>query len=253
MDSSRKHEIHSAKPVVVLKNSGGLGFLTGNLARFSVLAGLLFLCLATALVTYYFVGQSQLKLAKKAAAQEVLIADLSDQLSFSEQMRVNAEIASGVDQMAMEELRGDFVEQQAKYEQLEEKTNFYRSLMDSNSSNSGVYIHSLELSATSTENLFRYSILVAQRSADHQRVRGSLQIEVSSEKKSDGIQILTTKDLTGEEDRITLGFKFFQQVDGTFTLPTEFVPEKIRLALKIDGKSSTQLDEEFNWAPQTQF
>lgn len=249
MESSRKHEIHDTKPVVVHQHIGP-AFLNGEWARVSIAIGLLFLCLAVAFLTYYFTGESHRRLMKTAAVQEVVIEDLAEQLSFSEQMRVNAEVASSVDQMAMEELRSEFVHQQAEYEQLEEKTNFYRSLMDSNSSNSGVYIHSLELLEGAAENVFHYRVLVAQRSADHQRVRGSIDMEVQSEKKSDGIQTLTTKDLTREEDRITLGFKFFQQVDGVLTLPADFVPDRIRLVVKIDGKNSMQLEEEFNWAPE---
>lgn len=203
--------------------------------------------LMAGLVTYYFFGSEERELLRHIAELDEEVAELRFGLGHAEQMRTNAEIASEVDQQAMEDLRKELVAWSEKYSQQAEKVKFYQSLMDPNPTNSGVYLESVEIVATNEEGLFDYKILLAQRSSNHRRVTGSVQLDLVSKKNSDGIQSISLIDLTDEQDELTFGFKFFHQFDGSLKVPVGFNPDQIRLVVKITGDSAAQFEEFVDW------
>ena len=213
-------------------------------------AVIVLLPLLAGLLTHHLFGKEERALAQHINTLDDEVAELRSDLDRAEQMRANAEVASEVDQQAIEDLRKELVSWSEKYGQQEEKVKFYQSLMDPNPTNSGVYLESIEITATKEEGLFDYKILLAQRASNHARITGSVQLELLSKKNSDGIQSISLNKLTGELDEFSLEFKFFQQFDGSLRVPVGFDPDQIKLVVKTTGNSSTQFEELVDWVVQ---
>lgn len=243
LEPAKKHSIHQQQSFVVRQTAA-----SRRLRLLGIVLVVVLLPSLSGLLTYYYFGSEERELSETIRLQQAELKGLSEQLDYAEQMRANADIASEVDQLAMEELRKELVFWGEQYGQLEEKIKFYQSLMDPNPTNSGIFVESVEIEPTKEDGRFNYRIVVAQRSSNHNRVNGSVDINLISEKNSDGIQSISLKELTGEQDQLTLGFKFFQQFDGSLNVPPGFSPEKLRVVVKIKGNSSAQLEEIIDWA-----
>lgn len=243
METIKKHKIHQERSFVVRRTE------SGRRARLLIIPfAILLLPLLASFATYYHFGSEERELARHIYDLEAELANVENQLNLAEQMRANAEVASEVDQYAIEELRRELVVWSNKFGQQEETIKFYQSLMDPNPTNSGVYLESVEIDPTDEENVFNYKILVAQKSSNHRRVNGSVQLDLISKKNSDGIQTISLKELTEDADDLTLGFKFFQQFDGNFRLPAGFEPGQLKLVVRIQGNSAAQFEELVDWA-----
>ena len=217
-------------------------------ARFILIcAAIVLLPLLAGFATYYFFGAEERKFQRRISELDSEVAVLRSELAQVEQLKVNAEVASEVDKQAIEDLRKDLVSWSEKYSQQTEKVNFYQSLMDPSPSNSGVYIESAAILATDDERIFDYKILVAQRSSEHRRVSGSIQLELISIKNSDDVQNLSLNELTSEVDKLKLQFRFFQQLDGSLRLPDGFNPGQIKLVVEIMGDSGVRFEEYIDW------
>jgi hypothetical protein len=242
VETTKRHKIHEER-LVVVSNTG-----TNRLVK-RILIPLSFVILPAiaSLTTYIYFGTEERALEQHINEQETELNDLLQKLDHTEQMRVNAQVDSEVDRQAIEGLRKELVTWANRYGQQEEKIQFYQSLMDPNTTNSGVYIESVEIEPTAEERLFNYRILLAQRSSDHSRVNGLVNVELISGENSDGIQTIPLKELTGEPNDLTLGFKFFQQFDGRFKLPEGFEPGQIKLVVTVNGNASARLEEVISW------
>ena len=237
-----KNDIHYEKAYVVR---------VSRTQRVLRVAGVLFLLLGLPLTSYlatsYYLGEKARQLTAQVDQQNVLMVELSRQIETLEQRAANAEMASEIDRNSMEQLRQEILQSEEHIQTLGQQISFYQSLMDPSPQQRGVYLESLDIKPANAQGEYQYNIIVAQRSSNHQRVSGHLNIQLIGGPEGELGQTISLAELTEDQDRLPLGFKFFQQLDGSIRLPEGFVPARVRVVVQIDGDSAPRVDETYEW------
>lgn len=202
---------------------------------------------ATYFGTLIVVAKDNRELSSMLSRQTELVDALRAEVVNLEQLSANSELSSDVDRNSLEYMRKEMVASEAKIEVLGEQIRFYQSLMDPNPEQGGVYIETVDIEQTPQNGEYRYNIIIAQRSANHTKVKGYVDLQLISERNSEEVQTFALSELTESDDRLTLGFKFFQQLDGELILPDGFSPTKVRVTVQLEGGSSQLFEETFAW------
>lgn len=217
------------------------------LRAFGVLFLLVLLPAVTFLTTNYYLGIESRKLAAQLDQQNLLLVELRRQIGEVEQKAANAEMASEIDRNSMEQLRQEILQSEEQIQLLDQQISFYQSLMDPSPQQRGVYLESLDIKPATSEGEYQYNIIVAQRSSNHQRVSGYLNLQLIGANESELSQTISLAELTENQDTLRLGFKFFQQLDGNIRLPEGFIPAKVRVVIQINGDNAPSVDETYEW------
>lgn len=238
----KPNEIHYEKAYVVRVNKTRRRWLIC-----AVLIAVISIPLATYYGTLFYAAKENRELAKIVEQQIGLIDELKAQVAEFEQLSANANLSLEVDRTSLEQMRQEMVVSQAQIEMLGEQIKFYQSLMDPNPEKGGVYIETVDIEPAAFEGEYRYNIVVAQRSSNHRKVKGRVDLEFISELNSEEVQTFALSELTESANPLPLGFKFFQQLDGDIVLPDGFSPTKVRVMVQLEGDSSPRLDETYEW------
>jgi len=217
------------------------------LRAFGVLFLLVLLPAATFLTTNYYLGIESRKLAAQLDQQNLLLVELRRQIGEVEQKAANAEMASEIDRNSMEQLRQEILQSEEQIQLLDQQISFYQSLMDPSPQQRGVYLESLDIKPATSEGEYQYNIIVAQRSSNHQRVSGYVNLQLIGANEGELSQTISLAELTEGQDTLPLGFKFFQQLDGNIRLPEGFIPARVRVVVQINGDNVPRVDETYEW------
>ncbi len=101
---------------------------------------------------------------------------------------------------------------------LKEDLGFLRKLMSSGAAAEGVSVSDLKLERDGTPNRFRYRMLVTQGGQRKQDFRGAVQV-LAKVAEGPNIKTYTFPDATAGEAAAGLEFRFYQKVEGRFTIP----------------------------------
>ena len=167
-------------------------------------------------------------------------------LNLSEQQNANLLIAAVMDEEAEQHLQNELVNWRERNELLQSEIQFYLSLMEPSSSSQGVFIQSAELVSMEEHGLYRYSVVIGQKSQDHPRVAGAVRLQVISENENQFTN-LGLADLTDGGAELALGFRFFQQMDGIIYLPAEFTPTQWMVEVDLASANSGSITETYDW------
>lgn len=242
----KKHAIHFDNPTVVRLNPARRAFI------FLVVVCLIFI---GPVFSYYattiFLGKENGQMNEQLSQQSILIEELSEQVNALKQINENTNLSTEVDRYSIENMRQEVIISQKQIEFLNEQILFYQSLMDPDPEKRGIYLEQAELNPLEegVDGRYQYNLIIAQRSSDHQKIMGSVEVEFISDKNGETPQVLALSSLTEDRNPLPLGFKFFQTIDGDVTLPDGFSPSKYRVLVSLRGQSVPSLDETYVWNP----
>ena len=117
------------------------------------------------------------------------------------------------------------------------------------SDNTGLSIARLDIDPTGELSRYRYRLVLRQRDADGDTwLTGHVRIELAGRVGTQPASIpLGDPAAKSETQEIFLRFKYFQNVEGEFTLPEGFIPEAVKVeAISIAPVAKT-VAQEFNW------
>ena len=163
------------------------------------------------------------------------------------QQKINAEMASDIDRQALNELRGQLVEWKEENQELRQKINFYRSLMEPQSNAKGLLLDDVKIIENETNQEIKLHAVVAQKSTNHQIVKGKFIIEVKghkSELSGDNSEVST---VTLQSNTLPLRFRFFQQLEHRIELPEGSVPTSVRVYVQQGSTKSSVVERTLEW------
>ncbi|HEB27645.1 hypothetical protein LCGC14_2255890 [marine sediment metagenome] len=183
---------------------------------------------------------------KRQQADELEV--LQVQLDEVSQKRVNAELASDVDRIALEHVRQLVTSLQSEMAVDEEELGLYRNLLQEGGSESGLLIGALMLKQHSEQDGITYRLVVQQKEKKLKRIKVSIKIDVVGVQDGKEVTIsLENFDDQLEQSPITTEFKYFHVVEGILAIPLGFQPRVIAVSLMKVGVSSSQVERQFDW------
>ena len=159
-----------------------------------------------------------------------------------------------VDRRALELVRLEMAAQKEYTADLEEDLRFYKSLMSPEGLASGLSARAPELVALDDTGRYAFRIVIVQAARKHQLVKGSLSLEVNGlfgeEEVSYTLAELADDPIDGE---LALQFRYFQAIEGEFTLPDGLEPISLTVVASASKPSKLEFREQFPWQLQERF
>ncbi|MCK8043731.1 hypothetical protein MSG37_02445 [Shewanella sp. 1CM18E] len=194
-------------------------------------------------LSYDFAKQHYLpKAAVKVDKSEQYIAQLQEQA----QTLAARNIELAVEREANDNMQAMFVEQNAKNNELARELAFYRSVMAPENSADGVAINGLELTPSIEPRQYRIKLVLTQLEKRKRSLAGRGEITLVG--LQDGKTVnLKLADLT--DDSFKFKFRYFQILDGEFTLPEGFSLSRVKAKVIVPASRWTkgsQTEQEYS-------
>lgn len=194
----------------------------------------------------YFHGHQSQALSYHKKRLELLYNQQADQIK-----RINTlEAELEVEKMAGKRSLALLKEVENEHYQLKKELAFYEKIMAPEKQADGVVLDDFVVSKTETENRYNFRVFLVHQLLQKKYAKGYIDIKVSGNLKSK-TTVLNLADISElTQKNLSFSFKFFQVVEGIFTLPEDFSPEKINIIITLPKgrwQKYHRLEESFQW------
>ncbi|SHH94033.1 DUF6776 family protein [Ferrimonas marina] len=142
-----------------------------------------------------------------------------------------------MEQQSQQETRALMARQRGTMEEMERELAFYRNIMAPEKTADGVHIHDLVVDETASAQRFRFRLVLSQQKIRNSTVRGTAQVTLDGSQNGKARSLKLTE-LGGDEERLAFSFRYFQELEGSLKLPDGFVPERIRVNLRLPASGN---------------
>ena len=127
--------------------------------------------------------------------------------------------------------------------QVKKELAFYEKVMAPEKEADGLVIDNMKISKSQSPNHYNFQVVLVQQQLKKRYAKGyvNLVITGSLAKKPSQLKLSDISDNTRKS--LSFSFKYFQVIEGSFTLPENFSPEKIHLSA-ILSKTKWQKHQE---------
>lgn len=161
-------------------------------------------------------------------------------VTFERQIQVN--------QIAYDKLTTQLSESSSYINSLREDLDFYQSIISPHDNQAGVKIQGWRVRSGETGSDYRYQLTVVQSVNHDNSVTGKASVHIEGTRQGTVVR-LPMADM-GEPPG-DLSFKYFQILDGRFSLPAGFQPTAAVVTV-VSGSSDTQVERRFEWTVEGQ-
>lgn len=210
---------------------------------------LLLTTVVAAAATGWYVGQDQQfsMVRERVEMQERLVAQEAELENLRHQVAV-LDRGNKVEREASEAVRREMRALNEKIYGLEKEITFYRNIMSPGGGADRLRIQRLELSARPGGEGLRYKVVLTQVTEKRDQVRGEVHIELLGRQGGERATVpLSELAATGD---FQFRFRYFQELEGEFTLPDGFEPETVRVTARSSGRRPVEVAREFTWLVQ---
>tara|TARA_R110000787_G_scaffold57667_5_gene131573 strand:- start:19085 stop:19894 length:810 start_codon:yes stop_codon:yes gene_type:complete len=155
-----------------------------------------------------------------------------------------------IDTQACAALRESVSGLQAESAQLREQLAFYRSVAAPGQAQIGVRIVRLSLSARPGDGTWGYELLLLQPARRNADVSGSYRMHIQGKLGNKPKTLTMRPTIVPSQAKPVFSFRTFGTLVGEIKLPDGFQPERVKVALKVDGikGASSEVTESFDWS-----
>ncbi len=213
---------------------------------------LLILLIVICVYSGYRIGNFYHGYQIKTLAQQKVRLDTLYEKHVAQNSRINTlEVELEVERMANNRSQSYLKSMEQQHYQVKKELAFYEKIMAPEKTADGLVIDRVSVYPTGSPHHFRFQIVLVQQLLRKRFVKGYVALTLGgsldnkpSQLKLSAISTLIQKDLS-------FSFQYFQIIEGEFTLPENFLPEKIDLSTiltKNKWQKFQRLDETFMWS-----
>ncbi|NQZ21632.1 MAG: hypothetical protein HRT53_06185 [Colwellia sp.] len=188
---------------------------------------------------------------KTLAQQKVRLDNLYDK-HVEQNSRINTlEVELEVERMANNRSQILLKNMEKQHYQVKKELAFYEKIMAPEKTADGLVIDRVSVYPTGSPHHFRFQVVLVQQLLRKRFVKGyvAFTLDGSLDNKPSQLKLSTISTLTQKD--LSFSFQYFQIIEGEFTLPENFLPEKIDLSTiltKNKWQKFQRLDETFMWS-----
>ena len=156
-----------------------------------------------------------------------------------------------IDSQAAAELHEEMKKLQDDLFKVRGELEFYRGIMSSTGTSTGLNIQGLQLRQIPGEQSYYFKLILTQVAKDDKVVEGT--VEMTLEGVQNGVvSVLNVADLMVNPS-FDLSFKFrnFKRIEGNIMLPEGFIPQQVTVRLHPSDKNLSNIKRVFNWVDLT--
>lgn len=129
---------------------------------------------------------------------------------------------------------------------LREEVMFYRRIMSADRGR-GLSIQTLAIKPEGVGERYHFE-LVLTRAINNDRVaEGSVALTISGERGGRPAELSHASVIESGEGRLEFRFKYFQRLEGLFSLPPDFVPRRVFVKVDAKGENQARVEQSFEW------
>lgn len=167
------------------------------------------------------------EMKKQQASEQQSLAYLQAENSQLRKKVSALEVASVLARKKAQALTQTTEKDRLHIQELEQQLAFYQRVVAPEETQDGFLVDGIQVEATASVRNYRLTAVLLQRNTNKVLIKGELTILLEGSFNGKP-QTLSGEDLAAEP-QIKWGFRFFQPIDYTFTLPEGFTPERIVL------------------------
>lgn len=205
------------------------------------------------IVGAFFLGRSMIEAEARTALVEV--HELRDQMKALTikndallKEKAFADSARMVDQASVLDAQHAMAELQNELNRVKGQLAFYRRIVSPEDQVKGLYVQGLELSGPSENGVYGYRLIVAQSLKKQPFVKGTLSFILVGRDGGKARELKLSDVLTGGDDAVKFGFRYFQLYSGQFRLPEGFQPQQIKLDVQPSTKGRDGVSQQWQWS-----
>ncbi len=155
------------------------------------------------------------------------------------------EVELAVEQLASQSAQATLKKMSLEHYQVKKELAFYEKVMAPEKEADGLVIDNIKITASQSPNHYNFQVVLVQQQLKKRYAKGYVDLIVigSLANKPSALKLSDISSVTKKERLFS--FKYFQVIEGSFTLPSNFVPEKIQLSA-ILTKSKWQKYQKLN-------
>lgn len=218
--------------------------------------GVLALCVMCGLVGYG-VGWSQgghriddVVQTRPSLARE--LAEVKEEYDEARKQLVRFERTHAIDEQALKTARNSIAELETAVASLEADLTFYRNIMAPSEASKGLQVDQLSVRKVRGDDRYGFKLVLTQVGDNKSYISGLVAVNIIGER--DGEQeVIPLRDVSEEVEDLGVRFRFryFQDVEGSLTLPDDFEPFEIQVVAKAEGAKASQAERTYDWRQLT--
>lgn len=174
------------------------------------------------------------------------LKDVQDSNAALHDQIIGLQRAREIDKAAHDQVQQNLSSLQAKMIDLREELAFYRGIVSPEDSSTGLKVQSLAVSSAGAPGHFHYKLVLIQARRHQDKVAGTVTITVEGQQAGEP----ATRPVAGSSGggkALAFSFRYFQNIEGDFTLPAGF--KAGRVVVKVNSRSSkSPITQDFDWA-----
>lgn len=163
------------------------------------------------------------------------------------QSSVALERASQIDVKARQEVAQKLEKVNEEMLELKEELVFYRSLLSPSEQDPELRIQSFQLIGDIKSQQYSYKLVLAQLRKHDKFAYGTVNLYLQGTDADNKVRNYQFKDLSDDKKEVQFNFKYFQNIEGSLTLPENFKPEEIRINVVPKGRNLQSLEQAYEW------
>jgi len=213
---------------------------------------LLILLIVICVYSGYRIGNFYHGYQTTTLAQQKIRLDSLYNKHVEQSSRINTlEVELEVEHMANGRSQALLKTMEQQHYQVKKELAFYEKIMAPEKTADGLVIDRVSIYPTGSPHHFRFQIVLVQQLLRKRFVKGyvALTFGGSLDNKPNQLKLSAISSLTQKD--LSFSFQYFQIIEGEFTLPENFLPEKIDLSTiltKNKWQKHQRIDETFMWS-----
>lgn len=194
---------------------------------------------------YYHSFQVQTLLQQKKRLEDYYVRQV-------EQVRqintLEAELA--FERLANQRAQETLKEMGVEHYQVKKELAFYEKVMAPEKQADGLVIDGISVTATESPHHYRFQVVLVQQLLKKRYAKGFVQLILNGSLNNKPSEIKLSEMSNLKQKDLKFSFQYFQVIEGEFTLPEHFIPEKIEVAAilpKGKWQKYRRLDESYQW------
>jgi hypothetical protein len=133
---------------------------------------------------------------------------------------------------------------------LKEEVAFYRGIV-SDGKEKGLKIQTFVVDKETSPGAYRFQLVLTQHLKRVKMISGTVKLKILDDQSRRPMNLLLS-DMSGEQAKsLAFEFKFFQRIEGRFTLPDGFNPDRLQVQVVSKGKKPASVEQSFEWRSLT--
>jgi hypothetical protein len=129
---------------------------------------------------------------------------------------------------------------------LKEEVAFYRGIVSAGKEK-GLKIQTFLVDKEATPGAYRFQLVLTQHLKRVKMISGTVKLKITDKQNNKPTNLLLS-DTSGERAKsLDFEFKFFQRIEGRFTLPNGFNPDRLQIQVVSKGKKPASVEKSFEW------